>query len=108
MNAEDLTMFKKYVRADDYAQDDEMLMFLLNSAETAALNYMQCSKYDVMEAGCGEYPQDLKKAIFVIAAADYANPEGYSPGAVNPLPFGCLSILNHYRQLTHESGTIEI
>ena len=37
MNVVSLSLFKKHVRADDFADDDEYLMFILESAEEAVI-----------------------------------------------------------------------
>lgn len=99
MSIVDLNLFKKHVRADDFADDDDKLQVILDSAETEVINATNRTKDELIEMGGGEFPKDLIMAILMVGAQKYAYPEGVVNGQLGSIPYGPTAIIRHYRRL---------
>ena len=62
MDVVSLDVFKKHVRADDFADDDDYLTELLETAESAVIKATNRSK-DELEQMEGKFPPMLKQAM---------------------------------------------
>lgn len=99
MTIVDFELFKKHVRADDFADEDDKLHFILESAEAQVIRATNRTADELCEMNGGEFPTPLKQAIMMVGAMLYAYPEGMMPSQYGSIPFGPMAIINQYRKL---------
>lgn len=99
MSAVSLELFKKHVRADDFADDDEYLSYLLGAAETSIVNATNRTASELEEMGEGEFPQPLKHAIMMLGAHWYNQRESVSNTQMHTVPDALQSLIKPYRKL---------
>ena len=95
----DLDLFKKHVRADDFADDDDKLQAILDSAEQEVINATNRTKDELVKMGDGEFPKPLVQAVLMIGALKYAYPEGIVTGQFSQIPYGPAALIKQYRKL---------
>ena len=62
-----LALFKKHVRADDFADDDEYLQHLLDTAESAVITATNRTQEELAQMGNGHdvpTPQPVRERLF--------------------------------------------
>lgn len=107
-NVVDLELFKKHVRADDFADDDVYLQHLLDTAETHVIRATNRSKEELTEIGGGAFPAPLSHAIMMIGAHWYNQRESVSTTQMHSVPDSLQALIKPYRKLKNDSGTDEI
>lgn len=105
----DLALFKKHVRADDFADDDEYLQHLLDTAETAVIRAVNRTETELTEIGGGGFPAPLKHAIMMLGAHWYNQRESVSGVQMHTVPDALQSLIRPYRKLVgDDSGEDEV
>lgn len=104
MEIVDLELFKKHVRADDFADDDDKLEAILRSAECEVITATNRTYDELLGMGNGDFPAPLKQAIMMVGAMKYAYPEGIVPSSYGHIPFGPMAIIKQYRKLGSDAG----
>lgn len=99
-----LALFKKHVRADDFADDDEYLEHLLESAEVSIINATNRSERELVDGNAGEFPTPLKHAIMMLAAHWYNQRESVSSVQMHAVPDSLQSLVKPYRKLVDDAG----
>lgn len=94
-----LALFKKHVRADDFADDDEYLEHLLEAAETAVITATNRSKEELEQMGGGKMPTPIKHAIMLIGAHWYNQRESVSSVQMHAVPDSLQALIKPYRKL---------
>ena len=94
-----LALFKKHVRADDFADDDEYLEHLLEAAETAVITATNRSQEELEQMGGGEMPIPIKHAIMLIGAHWYNQRESVSNVQMHAVPDSLQALIKPYRKL---------
>lgn len=94
-----LTLFKKHVRADDFADDDEYLEHLLSVAEEAVITSTNRSAEELTECGGGKFPKPLGHAVMMLAAHWYNQRESVSTAQMYEVPDSLQSLIKPYRKL---------
>lgn len=94
-----LALFKKHVRADDFADDDEYLEHLLEAAETAVITATNRSQEELEQMGGGKMPTPIKHAIMLIGAHWYNQRESVSSVQMHAVPDSLQSLIKPYRKL---------
>ena len=94
-----LALFKKHVRADDFADDDEYLEHLLEAAETAVITATNRSQEELEQMGGGEMPTPIKHAIMLIGAHWYNQRESVSSVQMHAVPDSLQALIKPYRKL---------
>ena len=107
MNVVSLDVFKKHVRADDFADDDDYLTELLETAESAVIKATNRSK-DELEQMEGKFPPMLKQAMMMLAAHWYNQRESVSTVQMHALPDALQALIKPFRKLVDDSGKNEI
>lgn len=102
-----LDVFKKHVRADDFADDDDYLTELLETAESAVIKATNRSK-DELEQMEGEFPPMLKHAMMMLAAHWYNQRESVSTVQMHAVPDALQALVKPFRKLVDDSGKNEI
>ena len=95
----DLALFKKHVRADDFAYDDEVLQQCLDAAEELVVMATNRTEEELLELGEGKYPPRLAQAILMVAASYYATPETTAGVQYHEMPWGATAIIKSLRKL---------
>ena len=95
----DLALFKKHVRADDFAEDDDYLAHLLMTAETAVITATNRTAEELEEMGGGDMPSPIKHAILMVGAHWYNQRESVSSVSMNAVPDSLQSLIKPYRKL---------
>ncbi len=99
MSAVSLELFKKHVRADDFADDDEYLSHLLAVAEQSVVTATNRSADELNELGGGDFPMPLKHAIMMLGAHWYNQRESVSNTQMYTVPDSLQSLVKPYRRL---------
>ena len=94
-----LALFKKHVRADDFADDDEYLEHLLEAAETAVITATNRSQEELEQMGGGRMPTPIKHAIMLIGAHWYNQRESVSSVQMHAVPDSLQALIKPYRKL---------
>lgn len=93
-----LELFKKHVRADDFAEDDDLLLFYLETAGETVVRDTQRAT-DELTAG-GELPKPLQQAVMMLAAHWYNQRESVSSVQMHEVPGAVQALVKQYRRLT--------
>lgn len=107
MDVVSLDVFKKHVRADDFADDDDYLTELLETAESAVIKATNRSK-DELEQMEGKFPPMLKQAMMMLAAHWYNQRESVSTVQMHAVPDALQALIKPFRKLVDDSGKNEI
>ncbi len=99
----DLALFKKHVRADDFADDDEYLEHLLATAESAVITATNRTEDELTEMGDGTMPAPIKHAILMLGAHWYNQRESVSSVQMHAVPDSLQALIKPYRKLADES-----
>lgn len=94
-----LALFKKHVRADDFADDDEYLEHLLDAAEMSVVAATNRSQEELEQMGCGRMPAPLVHAIMLIGAHWYNQRESVSSVQMHAVPDSLQALIKPYRKL---------
>lgn len=104
MSVVSLALFKKHVRADDFAEDDEYLEYLIDTAEDVVIRATNCNPIELLDAGYGEFPKPLKHAIMMLAAHWYNQRESVSSVQMHQVPDALQALIKPYRKLVSNAG----
>lgn len=94
-----LALFKKHVRADDFADDDEYLEHLLETAESAVITATNRSLEELEQMGDGEMPAPIKHTIMMLGAHWYNQRESVSSVQMHAVPDSLQALIRPYRKL---------
>ncbi len=109
MSVVSLALFKKHVRADDFADDDSYLEHLLNTAEDAVITATRRTERELTALNGGEFPAPLTHAMMMLAAHWYNQRESVSSVQMHEVPDALQSLVKPYRKLVNDaSGENEI
>ncbi len=95
----DLALFKKHVRADDFADDDEYLEHLLETAESAVITATNRTEDELEEIGGGTVPSPIKHAVMMLGAHWYNQRESVSNVQMHAVPDSLQALIKPYRKL---------
>ncbi len=95
----DLALFKKHVRADDFADDDEYLDHLLETAESAVVTATNRTLEELEQIGGGSVPTPIKHAILMVGAHWYNQRESVSSVQMHAVPDSLQALIKPYRKL---------
>lgn len=99
MAAVSLALLKKHVRADDFCDDDEYLLHLIDAAEAAVVNATNRSYDELTEDTAGELPPMLCHAVLMLAAHWYNQRESVSGVQMHQVPDTLQALVKPYRKL---------
>lgn len=94
-----LALFKKHVRADDFADDDEYLEHLLEAAETAVITATNRGREELEQMGGGRMPTPIRHAVLLIGAHWYNQRESVSSVQMRAVPDSLQALIKPYRKL---------
>lgn len=95
-----LALFKKHVRADDFADDDEYLRHLLDTAESAVITATNRTQEELAQMGNGhDVPTPIKHAIMMLGAHWYNQRESVSSAQMHAVPDSLQALIKPYRKL---------
>lgn len=95
-----LALFKKHVRADDFADDDEYLQHLLDTAESAVITSTNRTQEELAQMGNGhDVPTPIKHAILMLGAHWYNQRESVSSVQMHTVPDSLQALIKPYRKL---------
>ena len=99
-----LALFKKHVRADDFADDDEYLDHLLAAAEGSVITATNRTEQELTDGNAGNFPVPLKQAIMMLAAHWYNQRESVSSVQMHEVPDALQSLVKPYRKLVSDAS----
>ncbi len=99
-----LALFKKHVRADDFADDDEYLAHLLEVAEVAVITATNRTEQELTDDNTGEFPAPLKHAVMMLAAHWYNQRESVSSVQMHEVPDALQALVKPYRKLVNDAS----
>ena len=99
-----LVLFKKHVRADDFADDDEYLEHLLKVAEESVITATNRTEEELIEGNAGKFPTPLQHAIMMLAAHWYNQRESVSSVQMYEVPDSLQALVKPYRKLVDDAG----
>ena len=99
-----LALFKKHVRADDFAADDEYLTHLLNVAEVSIITATNRTEQELTDGNAGEYPAPLKHAVMMLAGPWYNQRESVSTVQMHEVPDALQALVKPYRKLVNDAS----
>ncbi len=94
-----LALFKKHVRADDFADDDEYLEHLLETAESAVITATNRTQEELAQMGNGDVPTPIKHAVMLLGAHWYNQRESVSGTQMHAVPDSLQALIKPYRKL---------
>lgn len=94
-----LALFKKHVRADDFADDDEYLQHLLDTAESSVIKATNRTQEELAKMGNGSVPTPIKHAIMMLGAHWYNQRESVSSVQMHAVPDSLQALIKPYRKL---------
>lgn len=95
-----LALFKKHVRADDFADDDEYLQHLLDTAEGVVITATNRTQEELAQMGNGhDVPTPIKHAIMMLGAHWYNQRESVSNVQMHAVPDSLQALIKPYRKL---------
>lgn len=97
-------LFKKHVRADDFADDDDYLEHLLETAEEAVVTATNRSRQELEELGDGKFPKPLVHAVMLLAGHWYNQRESVSTVQMHEVPDALQALIKPYRRLVSDAG----
>lgn len=99
-----LALFKKHVRADDFADDDEYLQHLLDTAEVAVITATNRSEAELTDGNGGAFPAPLQHAAMMLAAHWYNQRESVSTAQMHEVPDALKALIKPYRKLVEDAS----
>lgn len=102
-----LELFKKHVRADDFADDDDYLEHLLEAAELSVVNATNRTLGELRDPETGKLPADLVHAIMLIAGHWYNQRESVSAVQMHEVPDALQALVKPHTRLVAESEEAE-
>ena len=99
-----LALFKKHVRADDFADDDDYLQHLIDTAEVAVITATNRTEQELTDGNGGEFPAPLKHAIMMVAAHWYNQRESVSSVQMHEVPDALQTLVKPYRKLGSDAS----
>lgn len=97
-----LELFKKHVRADDFAEDDEYLAHLLSAAELSVLKSVNRTFDEICDMGDGSFPPDLTHAVLLLGAHWYNQRESVAQVNMSAVPDTLQTLIKPYRKLVSD------
>lgn len=104
MSVVSLALFKKHVRADDFAADDAYLEHLLEAAEASVITATNRSERELLDGNGGDFPAPLKHAVMMLAAHWYNQRESVSGVQMHEVPDALQALVKPYRELVSDAG----
>ena len=103
MAAVDLALFKKHVRADDFADDDAYMQHLLDAAEVYVVRATNRTEDELKAIGNnGAMPTPIVQAIMMLAAHWYNQRESVSTTQLHQVPDSLSALIKPYRKLVRD------
>lgn len=100
MAAVSLELFKKHVRADDFADDDTYLQHLLDVAQVSVVTATNRTEDELIAIGGGGWlPKPIAHAIMMLAAHWYNQRESASAVQMHQVPDSLSALIKPYRKL---------
>lgn len=99
----DLELLKRHVRADDFADDDDYLAYLLDAAEQYVCTATNREAAELLEMGGGELPTMLQQAVLLIAGHWYNQREAVSGVQMAEVPYTLQALIKPYRKLANDT-----
>lgn len=99
MSFTNFKLFKKHVRADDFAADDEYLEYLLAAAELTVIKETARSIQELTALNDGDLPLQLKQATMMLAAFWYDQRETAAGVNMQQVPYSVSVLVNQFRKL---------
>lgn len=101
--AVDLELFKKHVRADDFADDDELLQFYLDAAEEYVIAATNRTEDELKTIAGGDgLPKRITQAIYMLAAHWYNQRESVAGVQMSQVPDALPALIKQCRELVKE------
>ena len=99
MAAVDLALFKKHVRADDFADDDTYMQHLLDAAEEYVITATNRTEEELRARGGGSVPKPIQQAIMMLAAHWYNQRESVTSVQMHEVPDSLSALIKQCRKL---------
>lgn len=99
MSLVSLELVKKAVRADDFADDDDYLAFLTESAEEFIIRTTNRTDDELLAMGGGELPRPLVQAVMLTVGHWYNQREDASGVQMHSIPMGVTALVSQYTRL---------
>jgi uncharacterized phiE125 gp8 family phage protein len=98
-----LALFKKHVRADDFADDDAYMQHLLDAAEVSVVRATNRTEGELIAIGnSGVMPAPIVQAIMMLAAHWYNQRESVSTTQMHQVPDSLSALIKPYRKLVKD------
>ena len=98
-----LALFKKHVRADDFADDDELMQHYVDAAEAHVIQATNRTDAELRELGKGEYPTQLKQAVLLLAGHWYNQRESVAGVQMHEVPDALQALIKPFRKLAEDT-----
>lgn len=99
----DLDLFKKHVRADDFADDDTLLQHYLDAAEAWVVRATNRDESDLLDSD-GTLPAELRQAVMMLAAHWYNQRESVAGVQMHQVPDSLAALVKPFRKLADDAG----
>ncbi len=98
-----LALFKKHVRADDFAGDDVLLQHYLNAAEAWVVEATNRTAAELQESG--EFKPQIVQAILMLGAHWYNQRESVAGVQMHQVPDALQALIKPFRKLVDDTET---
>lgn len=99
-----LALFKKHVRADDFADDDVYLEHLIDTAEVSVITATNRTEEELTALNNGKFPSPLQHAVMMLAAHWYNQRESVSSVQMHEVPDALQALVKPYRKLVSDAS----
>lgn len=100
--AADIELFKQHVRADEFADDDQYLQHLLDTAEAYVCASTNRSIDELLAMGNGRLPAMIFHAIMLIGGHWYNQREAVSNAQMVEVPYTLQAMIKPFRKLVDD------
>ncbi|MBD5163401.1 MAG: phage gp6-like head-tail connector protein [Bacteroidales bacterium] len=99
-----LELFKKHMRADEFADDDDNRTHVLGVAEESVIRFINRTAEVLVAIGDGSMPMSIVHAVMMPAAHWYNQRESVSPGQIHQVPDTLQALVKPFRKLVRYAG----
>lgn len=100
----DIKLFKQHVRADDFSDDDDYMLHLLETAEAWVLRETNRTESELVGQGGGKIPPPLRQAVMLLAGHWYNQREAVAGVQMHEVPYTLKALVKPYIKLVDDAG----
>jgi hypothetical protein len=92
-------LFKQHLKADDYADEDEYLRHLCDTAEAAVIAATHRDVRELLKMNHGELPKELQHAVLLLGAHWHNQREAAASVQMHAVPYAVDALVRRFKKL---------